>query len=54
MLRLHEDENSSEEILMKDIIFDVVCVEFDAEGQQLQDQAEKLHSAWVVSLRLVV
>ena len=39
---------------MKDVVFDVVCVELDAEGEELQYQAEELHSARVVRLRLVV
>ena len=39
---------------MKDIVFDVVCVELDTEGEELKDKAEELHSARVIRLRLVV
>ena len=44
---VHEDEDSPEEIFVKDVVLDVVGVVLDAEGKQLQNEAEQLHRAWV-------
>ena len=47
MSGVHEDEDSPEEIFVKDVVLDVVGVVLDAEGEQLQDEAEQLHRARV-------
>ena len=47
MPRVHEHENSSEEIFVEDVVLDVVGVVLDAEGKQLQNEAEQLHRAWI-------
>ena len=47
MSGVHEDEDSPEEIFVKDVVLDVVGVVLDAEGEQFQDEAEQLHRARV-------
>ena len=47
MPRVHEHEDSPEEIFVEDVVLDVVGVVLDAEGEQLQDEAEQLHRAGV-------
>ena len=44
---VHEDEDSPEEIFVEDVVLDVVGVVLNAEGEQLQDEAEQLHRARV-------
>ena len=53
MARLHEYKDSSEKVLMQDVVLDVVCMVLHAERQQLQDQAEQLHRAGVHALRII-
>ena len=39
MSGLHEDEDSSEEIFVQNVVLDVVGVMLHAKGEELQDQA---------------
>ena len=50
---LHKNENSSQEVLVQDVVLDVVSVVLDKEGKELEDEALQLNGAVVVLLRPV-
>ena len=50
---LHKNENSSQEVLVQDVVLDVIGVMFDKERQQLQNEALLLNGALVNLLRLL-
>jgi len=47
------NENSSEEIFVKDVVLDVIGVMLNKEGEQLQDEALQLNGARFSSLRTI-
>lgn len=48
MPRPHEDENAAEEIAVQDVVLNVVSVVLDAEGEQLENEAEQLNGGIVL------
>ena len=50
---LHKNENSSQEVLVQDVVLDVIGVMFDKERQQLQNEALLLNGALVNLLWLL-
>lgn len=51
MSRPHENQDPTEEIFLKDVVFDVVSVMFHAKRQKLQDKTEKLNDTCIHSIR---
>lgn len=45
---VHESQHSPQQIFVHDVHLDVVCVVLHAEGQQLQNQSQKLSGLKVI------